>query len=83
MGNMMRGAKNDMVNPNNGDSSLKGKITKVTPFVCFFFNCSCHICITVTNVFKKCDIISCHLTKTISNNLSGLVLDIFWFSFRS
>lgn len=36
MGNMMRGAKNDMVNPDNGDSSLKGKITKVTSFVCFF-----------------------------------------------
>lgn len=58
MGNMMRGAKNDMVNPDNGDSSLKGKITKVTSFVCFFFNCSTHICITVTSVFKKCDIIS-------------------------
>lgn len=83
MGNMMRGAKNDMVNPDNGDSSLKGKITKVTSFVCFFFNCSTHICITVTSVFKKCDIISWHLTKTISNTLWGLVLDIFWYSFKS
>ena len=60
MGNMMRGAiaKNDKVNPDNDDSSLKGKIIKVTLFV-FFFNCSTHICIIVTSVFKKCGIISC------------------------
>lgn len=38
MGNMMRGAiaKNDKVNPDNDDSSLKGKIIKVTLFVFFF-----------------------------------------------